>query len=317
MNNNLAPSEQDILSAVSSMTGERVLSLTRMATGDQNFVFAIHTAGSEYVLRMTDISHKHKFYAAMKWQKMLLPLGVPLAEFINSDLEARYSPFPALLMLRLPGDDLINVYPQLADLDKRNLADEMINIQALCNSLPKGPGYGILDSYDDPAIYGSWYEFLVKKLEFCKKQITNTAIFNPAFATQVLNIARDLKDKFNTIQPKPFLWDASERNVLVHNGKISGIVDVDELCFGDPLLVIALTSTCLELDGFDTKYTDYWASELAIDESAQARLNFYRLFYAVAFMRKHAMQTANRKKLMLDKETLLRIFNNSLQRMNY
>jgi hypothetical protein len=45
---------------------------------------------------------------------------------------------------------------------------------------------------------------------------------------------------------------------MVHNGKISGIIDVDELCFGDPLLVIALTSTFLKLEGYDSVYTDYW-----------------------------------------------------------
>jgi aminoglycoside phosphotransferase (APT) family kinase protein len=62
-------------------------------------------------------------------------------------------------------------------------------------------------------------------------------------------------DYLKAIPATPFLWDASERNVLVHNGKITGIVDVDELCFGDPSFVIALTSTALELEEQDTVYT--------------------------------------------------------------
>ncbi len=99
-----------------------MLAATRMATGDQNFVYAVKTSAAEYVLRMTDISHKHKFEAAIAWQKMLLPLGIPLAEFINTDLDNKYSSFPALLMMRLPGDDLINVYADLKDPDKKSLA---------------------------------------------------------------------------------------------------------------------------------------------------------------------------------------------------
>lgn len=298
------------------MTGEQVLAATRIKTGDQNFVFAVKTSSSEYVLRMTEFNYKHKFEAALAWQKKLLPIGVPLAKFIKVDIDTKYSSYPSLLMLRLPGDDLINVYQTLTDNEKKNLAIEMINIQALCNSLPNGPGYGILDSYDDLKIFNSWYDFLLNRLEFCKEHISNTGIFNPQYATQAINIAKDLEDNFSTIPPKPFLWDASERNVLIDNGKITGIVDVDELCFGDHLLVIALTSTCLELDGFDTKYTDYWELYLELDKSALMRLNFYKLFYAIAFMRKHSLKTTNRKQVIYDTEKLTSIFYHSLDRIH-
>lgn len=314
-NEHKIPSEQNIKYVISSMTGEQVLASTRMKTGDQNYVFAVKTSSAEYILRMTDFNHRYKFEAALGWQKILLPIGIPLAKFIKTDIDAKYSPFPSLLMLRLPGDDLINVYHTLTDKEKKNLALEMMNIQALCNDLPNGPGYGILDSYDDPKIFNTWYDFLLSKLEFCKEQISDAGIFDTKFATETINIGKALKDNLSTISPRPFLWDASERNVLVKNGKISGIVDVDELCFGDPLLVIALTSTCLELDYFDTKYTDYWESSLALDESALIRLNFYKLFYAIAFMRKHALKTANRKKLIFDIKKLTNIFQNSLNRI--
>jgi hypothetical protein len=102
---------------------------------------------------------------------------------------------------------------------------------------------------------------------------------------------------------------------MVHKGKIAGIVDVDEICFGDPLFVIALTSTCLELERLDTIYTDHWASALHLDKSAQVRLNFYKLFYAIAFMRKHAMRTTNSKTALFDTQLLINIFNQSLARM--
>jgi fructosamine-3-kinase len=313
---NPTPNEQISSSVVHSMTGEQVLSATRMATGDQNFVYAVKTSTAEYVLLMTDTSHIHKFHAAVAWQKMFLPLGIPLAEFINSDLDAKYSPYPALLMKRLPGDDLINVYSQLTNIDKKSLALEMVKIQALCNQLPIGPGYGILDGYNSNSVEKTWYDFLSKRLDLLVAHITKAAIFNPHMAKQVHNIAKDMEESFKMIQPRPFLWDASERNVLIHKGKITGIVDVDEICFGDPLLVIALTSTCLELEGFDTLYTDYWAEALKLDRAAQARLNFYKLFYSIAFMKKHSMQTANSKKILFDTEKLLSLFHQSLERMS-
>lgn len=313
--NNPIPNEKIIGSVLHSMTGDEALVITRMSTGDQNFVYAIKTANADYVLRMTNSMHKHKFLAAIDWQKILLPLGIPLAQFISSDLENKYSPFPALLMRRLPGDDLINVYSELTIDVKKSLAIEMIAIQNRCKQLLEGPGYGILDNYGDISSDKSWFEFLAKRLEHYHAHITKSGFFNPQFAKAAISIANDMEEHFSVIRPTPFLWDASERNVLIHQGKIAGIVDVDEICFGDPLLVIALTSTCLELEGLDTVYSDYWAEYLHLDHSAQARLNFYRLFYSVAFMRKHSMQTANNKKVMFDTERLLDIFQKSLERL--
>ena len=153
-------------------------------------------------------------------------------------------------------------------------------------------------------------------MEFCQEQILSTGLLNPQFAVKAINIAHELEHNFSSILPRPFLWDASERNVLVNRGKITGIVDVDEVCFGDPLLVIALTSTCLELEGLDTEYTNYWEIGLELDSSAQIRLNFYKLFYAVAFMRKHSLKTENNKQIMFDTKKLEKIFYQSLARLN-
>lgn len=314
--NNLSPNEQIASSVVTAMTGENVLSAKRMLTGDQNFVYAVETQVAEYVIRMTDNNHRYKFEAAIRWQNMLLPLGVPLAEFIKVDLDGQYSPYPALLMKRIPGDDLINVYSRLNRVDKKNLADEMASIQTLCTTLPDGPGYGILDSYHDEKTEKSWYEFLKNRLELYKEHIIKNAVFDPDMVTQVVKIANEMKNNLNSIPPRPFLWDASERNVLVYKGKISGIVDVDEICFGDPLFVIALTSTCLELEGFDTVYTDYWAAALSLDNMAQSRLNFYSLFYVIAFMGKHAMPTVNGKETVFDTDKLLSMYDQSLKRLD-
>lgn len=310
------PSNQIASKVVKSMTGEEVISISRMLTGDQNFVFAVTTANSEYVIRMTDEGHKQKFQAAIYWQKMLIPLGVPLAEFIQTDLEGKYSLFPALLMKRLLGNDLVNVYPSLTDAEKKSLASEIIKIQALVTVLPEGPGFGITDSYEHAHEFKTWYEFLMQRLQFFEEQVKNNKVFDPEKISKVIAIAKNIADDLKTIPATPFLWDASERNVLIHHGKITGIVDVDELCFGDPLFVIALTSTALELEKQDTVYTDYWTKLLSLDQKALMRLTFYKLFYAAAFMRKHSIQTANSKKVMFDTELLNNIFQQSLKRMN-
>jgi len=94
------PNESIVAGVVSSMTNEKVLSSSRLTTGDQHFVFAVKTSHSEYVLRMTKEINRNYFISALYWQEKLIPLGVPLAKFISVDLDGKYSQFPALLMMR-------------------------------------------------------------------------------------------------------------------------------------------------------------------------------------------------------------------------
>ena len=125
---------------------------------------------------------------------------------------------------------------------------------------------------------------------------------------KALNIAKQLESSLKSVTPRPFLWDASERNVLIHRGQIAGIVDVDEICFGDPLFVIALTHVDLTAEGQDSIYTDYWEKMLQLDEGGRLRLQFYKLFYVIVFMRKHGMMTNNKKEVLFNTQVLIDLF---------
>lgn len=211
------PNENIAATVVAAMTKEKVLSSIRLATGDQHFVFAIKTSNLEYVLRMTKEANKNYFISAIYWQEKLIPLGIPLAKFIRSDLNGEYSPFPALLMMRLPGDDLCNVYAGLTNLDKKNLAEEMIKIQSATKALPHGLGFGITSSYENTPEFKSWYDFLIQRLNLFRDIISKNGIFDAIEISKVISIANDIQEDLDTISPTPFLWDASEEK----RGRIS------------------------------------------------------------------------------------------------
>ena len=274
----ISPNKDIAAKVVTSMTDEKALSSVRMTTGDQYFVFVVKTTHTDYVIRMTDAEHKKKFSSAIYWQEKLLPLGIPLAKFIKIDLDNKHSPFPALLMLRLPGDDLCNIYLSLTTADKNNLAKEMVQIQAATTALPDGKGFGIADTYEQILTDKTWYDFLLNRLQKFKDIIKQNAIFDETDVTKVISIAKNLQEELQAIRARPFLWDASERNVLVYNGKISGIVDVDDICFGDPLFVLALTRVALQQEGLDTLYTDYWAEALHLARKHNSALHSISFF---------------------------------------
>lgn len=65
---------------------------------------------------------------------------------------------------------------------------------------------------------------------------------------------------------------------------MSGIVDVDVVCFGDPLFVVALTRMALLSRAYSTDYIDFWCDELALDATGRRALGVYTALFCVIFM---------------------------------
>jgi aminoglycoside phosphotransferase (APT) family kinase protein len=277
----------------SSLLKEEVLDAQKLTTGRKNFVVAITTPNNKFVVRMTTKEYKNIYEAAIYWQNKLLPLGVPLAKFIAADLEDQYSPYPTLIMQRAPGDDICNVYKNLSAITKQRLAHQIVNIQKKTEVLPLGSSYGFANSYEQGTKYKSWYEFLLARIDLCQQSLNKTTFFPQDTIAKILAVANNLQADLLTVTAKPFMWDTSERNVIIDHDKISAIVDVDDMCFGDPLFVLGLTYVALESLGFDTIYPDTWETLLNLDHNAQLRLLFYRLFYTVWSMRYYANVSSN------------------------
>lgn len=300
------------------LLNQQIVDTRRLTTSNMNYVFAIETANSNYVLRMTNAKYKHTYESAIYWQERLLPLGVPIVEFIAHDLEGKFSPYPAVLMYLIPGADLCNVYKQLSIDAKQSLAHQMADIFTKTDKLPAGTTYGFIESYEQPTPYNTWCDFLYARLKLCHASLAKTDAFPVDAMQQIDNIAKRLQSNLNSVPPKPFLWDASERNVLVYQDQVSGIVDVDNMCFGDPLFTLGLTYLGLEVLGCDNIYCDTWAELMHLDLQANLRLQFYRLFYTVWFMRHYAdAASENGTAYNLDANILNKLFLEAIDRIKY
>jgi len=96
--------------------------------------------------------------------------------------------------------------------------------------------------------------------------------------------AERFADHLAQINPTPFLHDITTKNVIVHHGQLTGIVDVDDLCFGDSLLLIALIQMALLAHGLDPAYVEEWLDIIGPDAQQRAALDLYTLQCCVDFM---------------------------------
>lgn len=108
------------------------------------------------------------------------------------------------------------------------------------------------------------------------------------------------------MKPIPYLDDISSKNLLVENGHISGVVDVDWIGIGDKLTFAALTNMAFINLGFDTDYVKYILEELQLKTIEKKAFIFYTLMYCVDFMGERGMQFMD-KKVQVNEQIIVRL----------
>jgi aminoglycoside phosphotransferase (APT) family kinase protein len=283
---NYATPDEDIAAdIVRSALGESPRSVRRFPLGMMHFVYdVVGGDGRAVVLRVARPAGRASLAGAVYWSRLLRPLGVPLPELIAHDLDGRLHSFPYLLMERLPGTDLGEVYPQLSSAEKAEIAASVARAQALAGSLPRGDGYGFFTHPGLPFPHASWEGVIRDSLARSRSHIERAGLMDSRHVARVEACLPLFADYFARVPSQPFLDDTTTKNVIVHQGRLSGIVDVDCLCYGDPLLTPALTRMSLLNKGYDTEYVDAWCTILGIAGEQHAALQFYTALFCVIFM---------------------------------
>ena len=187
-------------------------------------------------------------------------------------------------MERLPGSDLGLVYRSLSIAAKGGLAARMVDIQRRVASLPAGRGFGYGQREDDPRLLPTWPAALDQHLDRSRGRMRAVGLVDAAIVDRVAARLNTHAAALAKVPPVCFLHDTTTKNVLVHRGQLSGIVDVDNVCYGDPLRTVALTRMSLLASDDDTDYTEAWTAALDLAPAGLRLLDSYTAMYGVDFL---------------------------------
>jgi aminoglycoside phosphotransferase (APT) family kinase protein len=260
--------------------GVEPVSVRRFETGMRHFVFDVGFADRPpVVVRMAGPDGRDAMAGALNLSNALRPLGVPLPEIHSADLEHR---FPFLILERLPGRDLMHVVRDLSvgatEIVARNVAEAQ-RIVAGCESAGRF-GYAVMAS-DAP--HETWSQVLLAHIALVRQRIADGRLFDVSHADAVKHLVHENRAALDRQKAIPFLHDTTTKNVIVDNsGGFSGIVDVDDLCFGDPRYAVALTLASLTSMRAPTAYVDCWMA--AAGFSADRIFHLYALLFIADFM---------------------------------
>jgi aminoglycoside phosphotransferase (APT) family kinase protein len=271
------PTEDDARRTTAEALGVETVGARRFTTGLHHFVYEVELrAGRSVVMRMTRASERQFMRQAVMLSEQLRPLGVPLPRLLASDTDAE---LPWMLLERLPGVDLWEVVGALPDASLRQIAGHVASAQAIVMHTPTAGRYGF-SATPEGAPFAGWSELVAADIERSRGRIVRAGLFDPAEIERIERIRAGLVAELDAIPATPFLHDTTTKNVIVtREGSFSGIVDVDDLCFGDPRFMTALTEVALSANGVPTTYARY-----LMDAAGWADDHLNRLYVAVIFL---------------------------------
>jgi hypothetical protein len=257
--------------------------------GMVNTVYIADIGQDRFVIRLN--SEKGAYSESKRLLDNAENFGLPVPRVIGSGSENGYE---YLVMSYIPGKDLGLVYHELSRESKKAIAAELVAIQQNAEML------------DASSVTGKWHDFIDDMLNTAESRIISGGYFSTEKVSFVREAARQMNGYFEAFKPAAYLDDISTKNLLIKNGHISGIVDIDEIAYGDKLTYIALMRTALLNMGYDDLICDDILCEMNADAVQRKAELFYCLMYCVDFMGERGM-TFNGKKVEVSKEVIDRL----------
>ena len=114
--------------------------------------------------------------------------------------------------------------------------------------------------------------------------------------------------------------DITTKNALIHEGKLSGIIDLDWITFGDQIYFLSLTTMALLSMKADLDYIDYLKDEMNLNKNQEKVAELYVLIFCIIFMsEKGACFNKNTPIPVTNQEKnhLIKIFDNYYEKFKY
>lgn len=289
----------------SRFAGSAVSSIRRFMRGYHHHVYDVTAGGRAFVVRMGEVEDAPFFAAARGWHRLLSPIGTPLPRILAT---GEHDGHPFLILERLPGADLEDALDSMSRDDRRALAAAIAGLQeSVQERLPEGNGFGDALSYDGPYTAASWAGAVEAFIERSRRRLAGRDAHLVDQIRRAEAGVAALAPYFASVRPRPFLDDITTKNVIVHEGRLSGIVDVDWLCFGDRLMPVALTRNSMLSTGREPDYADFWLEAHRAGDEERRAVRFYTALYALDFIGEHGQVFNRDEPVRVEDERLARL----------
>lgn len=258
---------------------EHPKNIIRCAIGQGNYVYIVELADRKMVVRCSEEEGAYK--DTIYWLEKLATIDIPVPRVLG---KGKFEGYEYLILTYFEGKDIGLVYTELTSDEKSGIAKAVVEIQNKVSALQ-------LEAI--PADW-SWIESFVDDMLIRAKEriIANGCYFEPEKVERLMGAAKEpkLAAYFVSVEPVAYLDDISTKNLLIHEGRVTGVIDIDWMGVGDKLTYVAMTKMALMNMGCDTDYVTYLLEEMHLTQVEKKAFAFYTLLFCVDFMGERGMR---------------------------
>jgi aminoglycoside phosphotransferase (APT) family kinase protein len=229
-----------IAQCMADMLGERPLQLERQVfTHSGNAVYRAHMVGGRSLAVRVSPEAQTFFYTRSNLAA-LRGLGLPVQTVLAQGTMPTGGDFVVLDWL--PGRDLFYVFGSLNANQAERIAETVVAFQrTVAQGLIAADGGFGWAGVGVRAPHARWTDIFGEPAPTSSHVATlarTDASALERFRARLGLVRASLEHYFDTLHPVCFLDDLTIKNVLVDRGELSGLIDFDTVCYGDPLLVL-------------------------------------------------------------------------------
>lgn len=244
-------------------------SIDRCGVGIGNYVYIVECKNTKYVIRCSEEINAYDNTRSLLGK--LSALDIPIPHVVAS---GKFLQYEYIILTYIEGKDIGLVYQNLSTNEKKKIAKDVVGIQ---NKVAELDIKNIDENW-------SWESVVKDILNRAKGLILKNGYFSIEKVERLQAKMSNFAEYFANVKPIPYLDDISSKNLLINNGQVSGVIDIDWIGIGDRLTFVALTKMAfLDLE-YDTDYITYILKEMQLNETEKAVMDFYTLMFCVDFM---------------------------------
>jgi aminoglycoside phosphotransferase (APT) family kinase protein len=291
-------SHEDMIDTITNFHfHESPIKISRIAIGICNEVYCVSLKNKEIIVRLSPIekylrgSHVHipEFKS----------LGIKVPDILAEDYSQLLIPFCYQIQNKIKGQDLGQVIASLTHEELKTIAREVATIFRKVKTLPVTHQYGVIWGGDND-VSDSWSERMKIWLEESIERGRATGVMD----NDIEHIAKHLNERYNTyfesVKPTMYYGDICSKNLMIHEGIFSGLVDLDGLTQGDFLEALGR----IKLSWYGTIYGEFYSAcimdELALDAQHRGLVTMYALLNQISWACENGIQFNQNTKAIIN-----------------
>ena len=273
--------------------------LTRMTTGICNEVYSVAIGDREYIFRLKE--EPRYMLGSHKNIPLCRSKGIKVPGILAEDYSKTWLPLAFQIQNKLPGNDLRDVIETLSDDELKALGSEVANVFRQLSTVPNNGKFGVLWG-DDRDLVDSWSAEVARVTKVVTNWGKQTGVLDDKLVEVLAYVNSKYKGYFDRIRPYTYFGDIAGKNVMVHDGKFSGLVDLDSLAQGDPLEAVGRIKASWYGTRYGTVYSKSVMDALGLPEPQREIVTMYALLNRAFWTLENGVQFNSNTSRTVDRE---------------